>query len=305
MIAPFSNARGGDRLDFGPHRLWSLCGMLKQSARQYIELGEVIADIRTNLYMMEVQVHDDPDDGLKPDEIEHMRTNLIKIWDVCNELGLSVSEDLISSRVDQSNGPPKLPKTEAEWTLLIDAVKSEIRNRLLVFIPEHRAKYFEKEISWRSAFPEASTDFQSAYKCFVAGEPTAAVFHTMRALERGLHALVDDMVLTLPKPIETLQWANIIDQINAEIKQKRGEKGGAENPKIEFWSGAAANFFVFKEAWRNKVVHARVMYSESEGEKIVNAVDDVMARLATQLSEPSGTVMSLSQSAISGALPLG
>jgi hypothetical protein len=276
--------------------------MLKKSARHYIELGEVIADIRTNLYMIDATVDDDDSVGIKPDEIEHMRTNLIKIWDVCNELGLGVSGDIISSRVDQSAGPANLPKTEREWNLIIDVVKSEIRNRLLVFIPQERAKYFEKEVSWRSAFPEAAMDFQSAYKCYAAGEPTAAVFHAMRALEHGLRALVEDIGFALPKPIDTLQWANIIDQINAGIKRKREEKRGGENPKIEFWSSAAANFFLFKEAWRNKVSHARITYPESDGEKITNAVDDFMARLANQLGEPAGTIMGLSKSQIESAL---
>ena len=179
--------------------------------------------------MADAQQRDDAEAELMPDEIEHMRTNLIKIWDICRETELLVSADLISSRVNQTCGPPRLPKTEAEWNLLIDAVKSEIRNRLLVFIPEHRAKYFERGIAWRSTFPEAAADFQSAFKCFVAGEPTASVFHAMRALERGLHAIVDDLGIALPKPIETLQWANILDQINAEIKRRRGEKGGAED----------------------------------------------------------------------------
>lgn len=298
-----SDNRGGEhRLDFSPHRLWSLWDMLKVSARHYIELGETIADISTNLMMADTMARDDPEQGLRPDEVEHMRQNLIKIWDVCNELGLHISGDLISSRVDASGGKPKLPQTQGEWDLLVDGLRSEIQNRLFVFIPEHRAKYFDKEVSWRPAFPEAATDFQSAYKCLAAGEPTAAVFHAMRSLEHGLHALVDDLQVSLPKPIETLQWANILDQIVAEIKRRRGEKGGAEDPKIEFWSNAASNFFVFKEAWRNKVTHARVTYQEGEGEKIVNAVDDVMNRLATQLTAPSGTLMGLTSDQISSHL---
>lgn len=276
----------------GTRRLWSLWDVLKLSAQDFIKLGEAISSISMNLYMADTTSRDDPSKALTKDEIEGMRVQLIKIFDVCNTMGLNVSAQLISSRFDGSDTHGRVPGTQGEWDVLMEAVKAEIKNKLIVFIPAHLATYFEKEVPWASAFPEAAGDMKSAYRCLVAGEPTASVFHAMRSLERGLHALVADMNLTLPKPVETLQWANIIDQILKEIKDQRGARGGASDPKIEFWSSAAAQFFVFKEAWRNQTMHARITYTESDGIKIVNAVDDVMSRLAYQLAEPTGSIIS-------------
>jgi len=283
-----------------PNQLWSLWDLLKQSAREFIRLGEEISSISMNLYIADSTSRDDPDSGLTKAEKEEMRVHLIKIFDLCRLLGLNVSGNLISTRFDGSAKHGRVPETHGEWDVLMEAVKSEIFTKLFVFIPEHRAAYFDKEVTWASAFPEAAGDLKSAYRCVVASEFTAGVFHAMRTLERGLHAIVSDMKFTMPKPIESLQWANIIDQILAEIKNRRSAGKGSLDPKIEFWSGAAAQFFVFKEAWRNKTMHARVTYSESEGIKIINAVDDVMSRLATQLTEPTGTIFGLSESAVLG-----
>ncbi len=268
------------------NHLWSLWDMMRVYAHKYMQLGGKIREAQNLLHFTEHEIERGLESGevtgLISKEYGDLPNVLGQLKAICNDLQLYVSSHLLGSTT---------PTTSGELDIMANAVVAELKTTLFLYVPNNRAAYFEKEPGWQSEFPEAAADFRSAYRCFAAGEPTAAVFHTMRALERGLHAMVGDLQMTLPKPIETLQWANIIDQINAEIKRKRGEKGGAENPKIEFWSSAAANFFIFKEAWRNKVTHARVTYSESEGEKIINAVDDVMDRLAAQLTEPSGTTM--------------
>ena len=133
--------------------------MLRVSAKHFIELGEVVSDISTNLYMIDTIRQDDPKEGLKPGEIEHMRQHLVKIWDVCNQLGLPISGDLISTRVDQSEGAADVPQSQREFDLLIDAVKAEIRNKLFLFVPAHLAKYYERDAplrkkpSWRAFTP--------------------------------------------------------------------------------------------------------------------------------------------------------
>jgi hypothetical protein len=73
----------------------------------------------------------------------------------------------------------------------------------------------------------------------------------MRALEYALRALALDTGTTTSAAIDRLNWQTIIEQISSEIETRRKAKGGASESKIEIWASAAAQFFLFKEAWRN------------------------------------------------------
>lgn len=287
MVAPPETSRGDTGLDFNPHRLWSLLEMLKVSARHFMELGEVISDISINLYIMETQSRDVPSDGLKPDEIEHMRRHLIKIWDVCKELGLPIAGDLISARVDQSSGKANLPESQREFDLLIDAVKAEILNKLFLFVPAHLAKYYERDDllsdQARAAFPSSTVEMRSAGNCLTAGLNTACVFHCMRAIEHGLRALANNVEVNF----DVQQWKNVIDQIESTIRTLGNSMpaGTTKTERLQFLSEASAGFSHFKDGWRNHVMHTRASYDEPQATVVIEHVRIFLEALSKNLKE--------------------
>ncbi|HEX9791250.1 MAG TPA: hypothetical protein VGA60_11350 [Kiloniellales bacterium] len=261
--------------------------MLKVSAKHFIELGERIADISTNLYMADTMAQDDPSGGLTDSEKEDIRQNLVRVWDVCNRLGLPISGDLISARVDQSGGPPDVPQSQREFTLLIDAVKAEIRNKLFMFVPAHLAKYYESDALLseraRSAFPTSTIEIRNAGSCLAAGLNTASVFHCMRAVEHGLRALANNVGVTF----EAQQWKNVIDQIESEIR-KLGNTlpaGTAKTERLQFLSQASAGFSHFKDGWRNHVMHTRASYDEAQATVVIENVRVFLDALSKNLRE--------------------
>jgi hypothetical protein len=268
-------------------RLWSLWDMLKVSALQFIELGQRIADISTNLYMADMTSHDDPSTALRDDEREDMRQHLIKVWDVCNKLGLNVSGDLISSRVDRTHGKANVPESQREFDLLIDTVKSEIRNKTFLFIPAHVAKYYESDKllsdQARAAFPSAALELRTAGSSLAAGFGTACVFHSMRALEHGLRALAVDVEVSF----DVQQWQNVIDQIEAKVRQlgKSLPAGLTKTERLQFLSAASASFSHFKDGWRNHVMHTRASYDEAQANVVVDQVRLFLEAISSRLKE--------------------
>ena len=160
---------------------------------------------------------------LTKQEKDEIRQDLIKIWDICEQLDLPVSHNLISSVVSPEDDSENVPKTGREYNLLIKTVRHELRNKLFLFVEPHRAKFYENDdlISEKvlKAFPKASHEMRMAGNSFAASLDTATVFHCMRAVEIGLRALAKDLNLTFPKPVELVQWQDIANAVNSSIKK--------------------------------------------------------------------------------------
>lgn len=266
-----------------PGRIWSLWDMLRIYAHQYLQLGGKLHAAEVTFVMAQAvgEIAQDAspeererDASLRQQEREQLLGCLREAKQICGDIGATTSEALLAKAI---NDPPQ---TARELDVYLTAAVTELKTRLFFYVPHDRASFYEQEFGWRAAFPDAATDAVSAGNSFAAGLYTGCVFYCMRVLERGLHALADDVGLKPAKPIDVQQWATIIDQITARIKEKREEKGASSSdPKIRIWTDAAAEFFIFKEAWRNQAMHIRASYSESEARRILQAVNDFMQRL--------------------------
>jgi hypothetical protein len=232
------------------------------------DLAELLHDSSMGLYMS------GPEDPLSQEDITETALRLRALLSHANKLELPVSVATLKSGIEDP------PTTMADFDRIVGVVKTELSTRVFVFLGPDRAPYFEQSVSWIASFPNAASDIRQAKNCYACSLDTAAVFHAMRALEYALRALALDTGTITSGPIDTLTWASIIDQIAKEIEAKRKAAGGATNPKIEIWAGAAAQFFLFKEAWRNQTMHVRAVYNQTEARKIVEAVEDFIDKLA-------------------------
>ena len=90
------------------------------------------------------------------------------------------------------------------------------------------AMLFGKGVS--DAFPSESSRFEieESGNCFALGRYTACVFHLMRALEKGLKALADDLEVDFPPqmPIEYEVWQTIIERIEKKIDELQKQPKG-------------------------------------------------------------------------------
>jgi hypothetical protein len=272
-----------------PGKFWSLWDMLRIYADRYIKLGQHISDMRTVFHFTDdAATHGERDRSqLTEDEIDTLRYTLKETIKICDDLDLSVHH-LLSDSYDD------LPQTKREFDLLVRAILGEIKDRLFLFIPQHRAKYCELALqsTVAAAFPLASKELASAGNALAAGFYTASVFHSMRAAEIGVRVLGTTLDVEFPdKPLELAEWQNILDQADSKIANvKNLPRGAHKDGELKFYSQAAIQFRYFKDAWRIRVAHARETYEEHQAIQVFAHTLEFFDTLAIRLKEPEPSV---------------
>lgn len=251
--------------------------MLNVWADMYVQLGEHIHDTRV-VWMGEPR-------PLTDEEKDTLKFRLTWMLQVCKDSGLTVSEVLIAKRIND------LPESGREFDLLVDAVKSELKARLFLFVPSHLDSYYDSRdlVSQKvhAAFPTAAVEIREAGTAFAAGLNTACVFHSMRAAEIGVRALGTALGVTFPShPIELAEWHNILDQADSKIAAMKAlPRGTHKDEYLSFCSQAAIQFRYFKDGWRVRATHARATYNEGQAKEVIDQLRSFFETLAIQLQE--------------------
>ena len=207
-------------------RLWSLWDMIKVYATSYIDLGINIGQSASQYEVNAVFRRATGILGISaPNHMKHLDSTqqqkaletLKSLRAFCSTLDLPVSKHLLSDIED------KVPSTNTEFNIYINAIYAELNAKLFIYIPSYRAQFFEKEDiitdKAREAFPTAYGEIREAGNCFAAGRFTATVFHSMRAAEIGLRRLAEAVSITLPFPVELADWQNLIEKVEGEISK--------------------------------------------------------------------------------------
>jgi hypothetical protein len=129
-----------------------------------------------------------------------------------------------------------------------------------------------------SAFPAASGDIAAAGRCVALDEWTASVFHLMRAAEHALRLLARRLRI---KKVDTKDWATLIDDVDKVLAATRQRKRTtSRDRRLQYYSHARAHFGVFKDAWRNHVMHSHATYDQRQALNIFSSVQSLMQELA-------------------------
>jgi hypothetical protein len=231
---------------------------------------------------------------------------LRKLLSESSRLGLSSTQahlwNMIREVVKDNPGKVKLAE-DGSGILLNDALidtgrichhieavsatlQAEIGSMLFKVIARERNMYADS--SWlngsqlESNFPTSFREFDRAGMCYALGQPTASVFHSMRALEPGLAALAAPFNISANHE----NWQNIINEIESRIRAlgqlpKSSQK--IENEK--FFGGAVSHLYFVKNAWRNHVAHTHDSYSDDEALRVLHHSRDFIESLCGRLQE--------------------
>jgi hypothetical protein len=175
-------------------------------------------------------------------------------------------------------------------TTLLEEMENELKRRMFLFMPSAYAELFKTPESWwrksLPAFPSAKHDATEACRCYAVGCYTACVFHCMGVLQAGLYAMAIDLKVPFKHSIQLAEWNAVITGIEEKIEPLRNmPKTDKRDELLTFFSGCAAQFRYFKDAWRNHVAHMRRDYDGSEAWQLLVHVRDFMALLSTRLHE--------------------
>ncbi|MFP5276081.1 MAG: hypothetical protein ACLGPM_03115 [Acidobacteriota bacterium] len=177
-----------------------------------------------------------------------------------------------------------------QLTILLEIIEDELRRQVFLYIPPERAYLYREPGEWFGkvipAFPSSKRDAMEASRCFALGCYTACVFHCMGVLQCGLYAMALDLNVPFKQSIHLQEWSCVISGIEAKIEPLRNmPKSDKRDELLSFFSGCAAQFRYFKDAWRNHVAHMRMDYGAGEAWQIFTAVRDFMQLLSTRLHE--------------------
>jgi hypothetical protein len=259
--------------------------MLEQSAAEYLQLGAHMHLATAMFETLQKQRQARPTENLvlHDKDKEHLGTLLSSIHQICVDLNLPVSTELISS------AQKDLPEGRRELDVLFFAVVTELKKQLFLFVPAHRAKYYGLilQSTITVAFPAASQEIVAACNSLAVGLPTASVFHSMRAVEIGVRAVGIELGVTFSYPIELAEWGKIVGEIEPKLEVlKAGARSAEKDANLKFYSEAAAQFRHFNNGWRIRVSHARENYTEDQARSVIDHVISFFEILAKRLKEP-------------------
>lgn len=167
-------------------------------------------------------------------------------------------------------------------------ILDELESMIFLRIPSEHIEYYKNPKAFGDEvyqkFPGARLDIQEANNCFATDRYTACVFHLMRVAEHGLRALTKKLKIKFKVAVEFETWERIIKAIETETQKIAGQpKTLKRQADLEFYSGAAAQFRYFKDAWRNHVMHTRTNYYDQEALMIMLHTRDFMRHLALKV----------------------
>jgi hypothetical protein len=145
--------------------------------------------------------------------------------------------------------------------------------------PEDVGLYGQPELfgpTVATKFKNAAQDIQNAGNCAALGQPTACVFHLMRAMEVAVRQLGKRLRVTIT-PQTT--WRQMTGQMDDKIK-KMSDSTDAQKRKKNNWEEARANLHHVGSVWRNNTMHPATSYSLSQARDVLNAVRVFMNGLA-------------------------
>jgi plasmid stabilization system protein ParE len=272
----------------------SLLDMLEFAARDYLELAHQIG-----LFM-----------GFscgRKIEPQELTEGFPKLVEEANRLGLVATREhlaqFVLELVKENPGKAKFlsngllqvsdsilatPRLCHHIEAIYTSLRAELDGTLLKAIPREKNMYCGS--AWLANtkipghFPSSFTELQRAGNCYAFGQPTACVFHSMRALEPCLNSLADHFGISFSQE----NWQKIIQEIETKVRSLGNQPKSQQKLEDEkFFGNATAELYFVKNAWRNHVVHTRDSYSDDEALRVMQHTVQFVESLCPKLSEPT------------------
>jgi hypothetical protein len=262
-----------------PNGVVSLLAMLEFSARNYVELA-----YQFGLTMASLKDHSP--------QIDSFERTFTRLAGEAEDLGLLVThahiERMLKELVLDAQGQ-EAPKNERicyHIETIYATLQTELDTIHFKAIPKERSRYNNSE--WLNFsltmlnFPTSFKELDRAGSCYSLGQPTASVFHSMRALEPALSVLARHFNVSAAHE----NWNVIIEQIESAVRSLGQQPKSQQKIDDETFFGAATSHLYFvKNAWRNHVAHARGSYSDDESVRILLRTQEFIESLCPRFQE--------------------
>ncbi len=193
-----------------------------------------------------------------------------KIGVIVEDLNLPVTTRMLENVRSATTGK-ELQESLSQFRCTMQA---ELQTRIFFVLREDLFRYyglkqpFGEEVA--AKFSASSDDLENAAKCIALEQPTASVFHLMRALETAVGALCSKLSISNTDRV----WGVLLSDLHKKIEvMPKGKDRTA-------WSEAHSNLYHVKEAWRNQTMHPKQTYTTEQAREVFEATKTFMRQLA-------------------------
>lgn len=167
-----------------------------------------------------------------------------------------------------------------------EELDDELKARKFFYMPASKALHYFAGQNLLGAgvvqrFPEVSGDIEEAGKCLGCGRSTAAVFHLMRVLEKGVQVFGNQF--NLPD-LEHKEWQQILNDVNGKLSEMQ-----KTDLKRAQFAELVSLLTAVKFAWRNEVMHPKAFYTEEQANEVFNTTKSFMGKVVDACPPPQVT----------------
>ena len=165
-------------------------------------------------------------------------------------------------------------------THFMSRLQDELDSQYFVHLDEQDVQFYGQKAAFGAVvakkFPKAAEDIEGAGNCLALQQPTACVFHLMRAMEIAVRRLSNRLKVTIT-PQTT--WRQMTGNMDPKIKAMP-ERTEQQKRKKNDWEAARANLHHIGSVWRNNTMHPANSYTRSQAGDVFNAVRVFMTGLS-------------------------
>ena len=217
---------------------------------------------------------------LQRDGVEEVtKVALTMVREACSSVNLLERLNPDLERLEQLIWPPHpgIPPSSGSAigtaiTNFLSRLQDELKTQHFLHVAQEDVRFYgQKELfgpAVAKQFKKAAVDIEQAGNCLALEQPTACVFHLMRAMEIAVRQLGKRLKVTIT-PQTT--WRQMTGQMDDKIK-KMPDSTDALKRKKNRWEEARANLHHVGSVWRNNTMHPATSYTSSQARDVLSAV---------------------------------
>jgi hypothetical protein len=253
--------------------------MLRQYSGLYFVIGHQLADSHRRIFeegllhpQKNVLTNDDDSHkiAIKALQFAKAGTKLLPVGTLGKEIDRAIEEYEKAGIRD---------RIQQEIKRLAERFEDELERHQFFYVPGDRAEFYNSGVLFNdrilAKFPKSVPELTAAGSCYAVGQPTACVFHLMRAMEVAVRQLGKRLHVTIT-PNTT--WRKITSDTDAKIKPMPEITDGQKKKKNQ-WEAARANLHHVGSVWRNNTMHPANSYTLPQAKDVIDAVRVFMPSL--------------------------
>jgi hypothetical protein len=280
---------------FGDHRcsrVWSLLDLLTFLAHRFVSHTVHLA-LLSAYFDREVvgEFHRSTPGDIPSDAFyEEVTSKMKALRDDLMALELPVSHKAATRICESLEGGSRLPTLIQDFKDLQLRTNDELETIIFLRVPKsHSVLYSSPLVGWDPVIDRfgCSDDIEESGKCIALGRPTAAVFHLMKVVERGV---LEMEVFLNRAPDPKAHFGSVVSKLEDLVqKGKFDQVPDHLRSYLSFMREVLPQLHAVKDAWRDKVSHVgnRIIpvepFSEEKAMEVYNSTQSLMRKMASGL----------------------